>query len=65
MRLHGIPCLHNRSEPIRVTSVVVVDIATRIDIPTIVGIGAIATTKGDILRYNLRPIFSVTLNLST
>ena len=48
---------HNRGKPIRVASIVVVDITTRIDIPTIISIRPIATTKSNIL-INLHPMYS-------
>lgn len=46
----------NRGEAIRVQRVVVVDVATGIDIPGIIRIAAISRTQTDILRFNLRPM---------
>ena len=49
-------CLHIRGEPIRVAGVVVVDIATRIDIPRIVRIATIRRAQPNVLSNNLHPI---------
>ena len=40
---------NNRAEPIRIVSVVVVDIARGIDIPRIIGIAPIRRAQADIL----------------
>jgi hypothetical protein len=47
--------LYNRGETIRVVRVVVVDIATTVDIPRIVGVATIRGTQAHVLLYNLHP----------
>ena len=46
---------HNRGEPIRVASVVVVDIAPGIHVPRVVGVAAIARPETDVLSVSLTP----------
>lgn len=43
------------SETIRVRSVVVVDVAARVDIPNIVGVAAISTAQTNVLRITYVP----------
>lgn len=63
MLMYGVRLLHNRGEPIRVASVVVVDVTARVDIPSVISIASISTTQTHVLRDNLRPFVSFNIGL--